>query len=397
MKEISGGITSVPGISAAGIACGIKASGGMDLAVIFSDEPATAAAVFTTNKVKSAPVLISRERIRSGIAQAIVANSGNANACTGEHGLGDARKMVELAAKSLKIDPEFVLVASTGKIGRYMPMSKLEAGIEKAISSLSPEGGHQAATAIMTTDTFSKEVAIEIDLQGKKAHIGGMVKGAGMIEPNMATMLCFIATDVNIDRIMLQEAIKNAVDRSFNMICVDGDMSTNDTVIILANGKSGNKKIEGQSDDYNIFLEALSYVTTTLAKMIAKDGEGATKFIELIIKDAANDQEARKAAHAISRSPLVKTALFGESPNWGRIMSSLGASGVEVNPNVVDIWFDDLKIVENGIGFGFVEEDAVNILKKAEYTITVNLGIGSSSATLWTCDLSYDYVKVNVT
>jgi len=341
--------------------------------------------------------LISRERIRSGIAQAIVANSGNANACTGERGLGDARKMAELAAKSLKIDPELVLVASTGKIGRYMPMSKLEAGIEKAISSLSPEGGHQAATAIMTTDTFSKEVAIEIDLQGKKAHIGGMVKGAGMIEPNMATMLCFIATDVNIDRIMLQEAIKNAVDRSFNMICVDGDMSTNDTVIILANGKSGNKKIEGQSDDYNIFLEALSYVTTTLAKMIAKDGEGATKFIELIIKDAANDQEARKAAHAISRSPLVKTALFGESPNWGRIMSSLGASGVEVNPNTVDIWFDDLKIVENGIGSGFIEENAVNILKKAEYTITVNLGIGSSSATLWTCDLSYDYVKVNVT
>ena len=396
MKEIEGGITCVPGIRATGVASGIKATGAKDLVVIVCDEIATSAGTFTSNKVKSAPVLVSMERIKSGKAQAIVANSGNANACTGEQGLQDARRMAEITASELKIGPELVLVASTGKIGRPMPMDKVESGIKLAIPQLSDTGGHEAAQAIMTTDTFSKEAAVEFDIQGKKAHIGGMVKGAGMINPNMATMLCFMTTDVCIDQSLLQKALKTAVDRSFNMVCVDGDMSTNDTVIILANGKAGNNKIDKHNDDYNIFLDALTYSTTKLAKMIAKDGEGATKFIELQIKGAKTEQDARISAHAISRSPLLKCALFGEDPNWGRIMSSLGSSGIDMDQNAVDIWFDELKVVENGITTGFKEESAKNVLKKSEYNITIDLKVGKAQATLWTCDLSYDYVKINI-
>ncbi len=396
MKTINGGITAVSGIRASGVACGIKTNGNMDLAVIFCDEPSIAAGVFTTNKVKSAPVLISSERIKNGKAQAIVANSGNANACTGERGLQDAKKMAEITAKELNIDPELVLVASTGRIGRLMPMDKVEEGIKMAVKELNPEGGHKAAMAIMTTDTFPKEVAVEFELNGRKVHIGGMVKGAGMIEPNLATMLCFIATSACIEQELLQKALKASVDKSFNMISVDGDMSTNDTVIILANGKAGNNKIEKCDRDYETFLESLSYVTTTLAKMIARDGEGATKFIELNINGAKDESDARIAAHAIARSPLVKTAMFGETPNWGRIMSSLGASKIEMNQLNVDIWFNDLKLVENGISTGFNEEEAKKIMKNSEFSITVDLKIGDAKATLWTCDLSYDYVKVNV-
>ncbi|MGQ9607723.1 MAG: bifunctional glutamate N-acetyltransferase/amino-acid acetyltransferase ArgJ [bacterium] len=396
MKTINGGITAVSGIRATGVACGIKTNRNMDLAVISCDEPATAAGVFTTNKVKSAPVLISSERIKKGKAQAIVANSGNANACTGERGLQDARKMTEITAKALNIDPELVLVASTGRIGRFMPMDKVEEGIKMAIAELDPEGGHKAAMAIMTTDTFPKEVAVEFELNDKKVHIGGMVKGAGMIEPNMATMLCFITTSACIEKELLQNALKVSVDKSFNMISVDGDMSTNDTVIILANGKAGNKKIEKYDENYEIFLESLSYVTTMLAKMIVKDGEGATKFIELHINGAKDESDARIAAHAVGRSPLVKTAMFGETPNWGRIMSSLGASKIEMDPFKVDIWFNDLKLVEKGISTGFNEEDAKKIMKNSEFSIIVDLKIGNAKATLWTCDLSYDYVRVNV-
>jgi glutamate N-acetyltransferase/amino-acid N-acetyltransferase len=396
MKEIEGGITAVTGIKSAGVACGIKATGTKDLVMIFCDEVATTAGTFTTNKVKSAPVLVSMERIKGGKAQAVVANSGNANACTGEQGIKDAKRMTEVTASELKINPEHVLVASTGKIGRFMPMDKIESGIKLAVSQLSYTGGHEAAQAIMTTDTFSKESAVEFEVKGKKAHVGGMVKGAGMINPNMATMLCFITTDVSIEQNLLQEALKIAVDRSFNMISVDGDMSTNDTVIILANGKAGNDKINQRDNDYGEFLKVLSHVTTSLAKMIARDGEGATKFIELQIKGAKTEQDARKAAHSIAQSPLLKCALFGEDPNWGRIMSSLGSSRIDMDQNAVDIWFDDLKIVENGISTGFDVEKAKSILKKKEYVIIIDLKAGDVEATLWTCDLSYDYVKINV-
>jgi len=396
MKEIEGGITSVPGFRSAGVACGIKTTGAKDLAVIVCDDVAVSAGTFTSNKVKSAPVLVSMERVKSGKAQAIVANSGNANACTGEQGIKDAKRMTELVASGLNISPELVLVASTGKIGRKMPMDKIENGIKLALSSLSYTGGHDSAEAIMTTDTFSKEIAVEFDIQKKKAHIGGMVKGAGMINPNMATMLCFLTTDVCIEQSFLQKALKSAVDVSFNMISVDGDTSTNDTVLILANGKAGNSPINRLDSSYEVFLRALTYVTTSLAKMIAKDGEGATKFIELRVRGAKTEQDARKACHTIARSPLLKCALFGEDPNWGRIMSSLGISDIDMDQNKVDIWFDDLKIAQNGISTGFSEESAKDILKKKEYVITIDLKMGNAKATLWTCDLSYDYVKINI-
>lgn len=396
MKEIEGGITSVPGFRSAGVACGIKTTGAKDLAVIVCDDVAVSAGTFTSNKVKSAPVLVSMERIKSGKAKAIVANSGNANACTGEQGIKDAKRMTELVASGLNISPELVLVASTGKIGRKMPMDKIENGIKLALSSLSYTGGHDSAEAIMTTDTFSKEIAVEFDIQKKKAHIGGMVKGAGMINPNMATMLCFLTTDVCIEQSFLQKALKSAVDVSFNMISVDGDTSTNDTVLILANGKAGNSPINRLDSSYEVFLRALTYVTTSLAKMIAKDGEGATKFIELRVRGAKTEQDARKACHTIARSPLLKCALFGEDPNWGRIMSSLGISDIDMDQNKVDIWFDDLKIAQNGISTGFSEESAKDILKKKEYVITIDLKMGNAKATSWTCDLSYDYVKINI-
>ncbi|MGB9595439.1 MAG: bifunctional glutamate N-acetyltransferase/amino-acid acetyltransferase ArgJ [Candidatus Poribacteria bacterium] len=397
MKEIEGGITSVPGFRSAGVACGIKSTGAKDLAVIVCDDVAVSAGTFTSNKVKSAPVLVSMERMKNGKAQAIVANSGNANACTGEQGIKDAKRMTELVASELNISPELVLVASTGKIGRKMPMDKIENGIKLAISNLSYTGGHDSAEAIMTTDTFCKEVAVEFDIQKRKARIGGMVKGAGMINPNMATMLCFLTTDVCIEQGFLQKALKSAVDVSFNMISVDGDTSTNDTVIILANGKAGNDPINKLDSSYEVFFRSLTYVTTSLAKMIAKDGEGATKFIELRLIGAKTEQDARKACHSIAQSPLLKCALFGEDPNWGRIMSSLGASGIDMDQNKVDIWFDDLKIAQNGVSTWFDEESAKDILKKKEYVITIDLKVGNAKATLWTCDLSYDYVKINVT
>ena len=405
MKNIDGGITAVQGVRATGVICGIKKEkaiatfyqgNAMDLGLIVCDKPATAAGVFTTNKAKAAPVIVSQEHIKSGKAQAIVANSGNPNACTGEQGIKDARRMTQLAGEELGIDPELVLLGCTGRIGVLMPMDKVEKGIKMAAPELSYDGGHQAALAIMTTDTVPKEVALEFDIQGKKARIGGLVKGAGMIEPNMATMLCFIATDVAIAQPMLQEALKTAVSASFNMISIDGDMSTNDTVIVLANGMAGNAVIEKKGDDYDIFLKALSSVTLSLAKMIVKDGEGATKFVELRIKGAKSDAEANKAAHSIARSPLVKTAFFGEDPNWGRIMSSLGASGIEMDATVTDIWLDDLKIVENGISAGFEEVHAKSIIEKDEFVVTVDLKAGKAEAIMWTCDLSYDYVKANI-
>ncbi len=405
MKEIDGGITAVQGVRAAGVVCGIKKDeaiatfyGGnaMDLALIIFDEPATAAGVFTTNKAEAAPVTVSREHLKNGKAQAIVANSGNPNACTGEQGLKDAKRTTEVAGAELGIDPGLIVLGSTGKIGVLMPMDKVEKGIKMAAAELSAHGGNDAARSIMTTDTFPKEAAVEFELQGKKARIGGLVKGAGMIEPNMATMLCFIATDVCIERALLQEALKVAVDKSFNMISIDGDMSTNDTVIVLANGKAGNDIIDKKNDDYDKFYEALSSVTLSLAKMIVKDGEGATKFVELNIKGARNYEDARTAGHVIARSPLVKTAFFGEDNNWGRIMASLGASGVEMDGSTVDMWLDNLKIVENSINAGYDEVHANKIMKKSEFAITIDLKVGEAEATVWTCDLSYDYVKCNI-
>ncbi|MBD3183470.1 bifunctional glutamate N-acetyltransferase/amino-acid acetyltransferase ArgJ [Candidatus Poribacteria bacterium] len=399
MKQTDGGITAVPGIRAAGVECGIKTpyyKEKRDLALIVCDKPSPTAGTFTTNKAKAAPVIISQEHIKNGKAQAIVANSGNPNACTGEQGLKDAIRMAQLTAELLNISPELVLIGSTGRIGVPMPMEKVEAGIKKAFNKLSYDGGNQAAHAIMTTDKFPKEIAVEFQLNEKKCRIGGIVKGAGMIEPNMATMLCFLATDVNIDQPLLQSALKASVDKSFNMISIDGDMSTNDTVIIMANGMAENEVINSKDKSYKKFCEALDFVTLKLAKMIVKDGEGATKFVEIRIKGAKTNQDASKAAHALARSPLVKTSFFGEDDNWGRYMSTLGASGIEMDGTATNIWLDDLKIVENSITTGYDKANAKDIIKKSEFTITFDLKAGNAKATLWTCDMSYDYIKCNI-
>ena len=405
MKEIEGGITAVQGVRAAGVACGIKKDSSiatfylgnaMDLALIVLDEPATAAGVFTSNKAKAAPVMVSQEHLKNGKAQAVVANSGNPNACTGQQGLLDAEKTAELAGAELGIDPGLVVLGSTGRIGVLMPMDKVEKGIKMAAPELSVDGGHQAAKSIMTTDTFPKEVALEFQLQGKKARIGGIAKGAGMIQPNMATMLCFIATDACIEHALLHQAVKDAVDNSFNNISIDGDMSTNDTVIVMANGRAGNDIIDTKNDDYESFLEALSFMTLKLAKMIVKDGEGATKLVELRIKGARSYDDAKTAGYAIARSPLVKTAFFGEDNNWGRIMASLGASGIQMDGTIVDMWLDDLKIVENSVNAGYDEVPANEIIKKDEFIITIDLKVGEAEATIWTCDLSPDYVECNI-
>lgn len=394
MKELSGGITAVPGFVASGIYAGIKKVEKKDLALIFSKSLCTAAGLFTKNEVKGAPVLVSQRNIKKGIGQAIIANSGNSNACTGKQGIKDAEEMAALFAKALNIKPNLVCVASTGVIGEPMPMEKVRNGIADAALKLSKEGGQDAAEAIMTTDTFLKEKAVQIDIGGKTVTIGGIAKGSGMIYPNMATMLSFIATDAKIASRDLKSALKAAVDKSFNMITVDGDMSTSDMVICLANGVSGISITKNKG--YNYFQKGLSYICTELAKMIVKDGEGATKFVEIRVKGAKTFNDAKKIGMAIGNSNLVKTALFASDANWGRIMAAIGYSGVKVNADKIDLFFNNVKMVGKGIGLGIdAERDATEVLKKREFAITVDLRLGKAEATVWTCDFSYDYIKIN--
>src|SRR3990170_6255284 len=394
MKELSGGITAVAGFLASGIYAGIKKVEKKDLALIFSEKPCTAAGLFTKNEVKGAPVIISQSNIKKGIGQAIIANSGNSNVCTGKQGIKDAEEMAALTAKSLNIKPNLVCVASTGVIGEPLPMEKIRNGIADAALKLSKEGGRDAAEAIMTTDIFLKEKAVQIDFGGKAVTIGGIAKGSGMIYPNMATMLSFIATDAKITSMDLKSALKAAVDKSFNMTTVDGDMSTSDMVICLANGMSGVSITKGKG--YKSFQEALTYICTELAKMIVKDGEGATKFVEIRIKGAKSFNDAKKIGMAIANSNLVKTALFASDANWGRIMAAIGYSGVKVNADKIDLFFNNVKMVGNGIGLGIdTEREATEVLKKREFAIIVNLRLGKAEATVWTCDFSYDYVKIN--
>lgn len=394
MKELSGGITAVPGFLATGIYAGIKKIEKKDLSLIFSERPCTAAGLFTKNEVKGAPVIISQRNIKKGSGQAIIANSGNSNACTGKQGIKDAEEMAALTAKALNIKSNLVYVASTGIIGEPMPMEKIRNGIADAASKLSNEGGRDAAEAIMTTDIFLKEKAVQIDVGGKAITIAGIAKGSGMIYPNMATMLSFIATDAKIASKDLKAALKIAVDKSFNMTTVDGDMSTSDMVICLANGVSGVSITKGKS--YKTFQEGLSYVCTELAKMIVKDGEGATKFVEIRVKGAKAFNDAKKIGMAIANSNLVKTALFTSDANWGRIMAAIGYSGVKINPDKIDLFFNNVKMVGKGIGLGIdAERDATEVLKKRKFVITVDLRLGKAEAAVWTCDLSYDYVKIN--
>jgi len=396
------GITAAKGFSATGGAAGIKKGGTKDMALIYSSVPCKAAGCFTTNLVKAAPVLWDRhivKDVRRG--QAVVINSGIANACTGKEGYQDCQETAKAAAKALNIDPETVLVASTGVIGQRLPIEKLTAGVEMLAPTLSEsrEAAALAAKAIMTTDTRPKEVSVTIELGGKEVTLGGMCKGAGMIHPNMGTMLSFIGTDVSIDQELLQEALSSVVPDTYNMISVDGDTSTNDTVVVLANGLAGNPEIKEKNDDYRKFCQALYQVNVTLAKKIAGDGEGASRLFEVQVKGAVNDTQARILAKSVVTSTLTKAAIFGKDANWGRILCALGYSGASFDPEKVELWFRSdrgtIKIAENGTATDYSEEEATEILGADAVTAVCDVHAGNAEATAWGCDLTYDYVKIN--
>ena len=406
MKEIKGGVTTPKGFKAAGVHCGIKKNK-PDLALIYSDIPAVGWAMFTSNKVKAAPVQVSIKKIRNRRAQAIVVNSGIANACMGKRGIKDAQCMSKLAAQELEIREEDVLIASTGHIGEPLPMGKIKEGIKQAKALLSPRGGRQAAEAIVTTDTFVKEISVETDISARgknKVKIGAIAKGAGMISPNLATMLCFITTDACISEDALEEAIKSAVNKSFNQISIDADMSTNDTVFIMANGQVRNKRIKTwhkkkklrvKDENFDYFSQALDFVCISLAKMIVRDGEGATKLIEVKVEGAPFPKDARRIARAIASSSLVKTAIAGASPNWGRVMSALGAAHTKIDPDKVDIYFDSLLTVKDGVGIDAISPKLREVLKQNEIRITIHLNQGNHQTTFWGCDLTEKYVRIN--
>ena len=392
IKQITGGVTAPKGFKAAGTACHIKQSGRKDMAIVMSDKPAAAAAMFTTNKMAAAPVYLSKKHVADGSIQAVVINSGNANACTGEQGEKDAEKMAEVAGHALGINPQDIIVESTGIIGVPMPMDKVEEGIRVAAVKLSADGGSDAAEAIMTTDLFAKEFTVVFELDGKEVKMGGMAKGSGMIAPNMATMLAVITTDAKISAPMLSIALKNAVEKSFNSITVDGDTSTNDMVAVLANGASG---AEVANENAEIFQEALDLVCIELAKMIVRDGEGATKFIEIEVVGAASNADAKIAAMSVANSNLVKTAFFGQDANWGRIVAAVGYSSAEVDQTKIDVYYGSERLVENG---RVADYDAVKIdetIKAKDIKVRIDLKLGNGTARVWTCDFSYDYVRIN--
>ncbi len=364
--------------------------------MIYSEVPAQVAGIFTTNAVKAAPVRLDMERIKGGLCQAVVINSGNANACTGNQGVRDARNVSLLLAKQLGIDKQLVFMSSTGVIGVQLPVKKIEAGIPRLIEALSPDGWMKTVEAMMTTDAFPKVEVATCRIKGKQVKLCGMVKGAGMIRPNMATMLSFLTTDANIKAPLLQRMLEKAAEDSYHRITVDGDTSTNDTVLLLANGKAGHPSLNRMERDGEVFQSMLSEVCKGLAKRVVKDGEGATKFIEILIKGARNREDAKRAAYAIAHSPLVKTAFFGEDANWGRILCALGYSGVQINPNRIDVFFDKFPIVESGMGVGGQsEERAGQVLKRKSFKVTVDLHQGRSQFSVFTTDLSLEYVKIN--
>ena len=392
----SGSITFAKGFLASGVTTGIKQSKLPDLAILYSEAPATAAAVFTTNQVQAAPVLLSASRVKSSpTIRAVVVNSGNANACTGKQGDKDAQEMSEQVGHHLGLADKEVLVASTGVIGRFLNMDKVNKGIETASRSLSVEGGEEAARAILTTDTFAKEFSTTVTIGGKSVRIGGMAKGSGMIHPNMATMLAFITTDAAISKEALKKALVEAVDQSFHCISVDGDTSTNDMVMVMANGRAGNRPLKSLAGDGAKFQKALSQVCQELARRVVLDGEGATKFIQITVKGAAKFEAARQAAMAVADSSLFKTAMFGMDANWGRIMGALGNAPIKIDPEKVEISFGPLKVAKGGAAVQFSEAKALGLLKRKEVEVMINLNAGKAEATVFTCDLSYDYVKIN--
>ena len=391
----NGSVTSPRGFTAAAVAAEIKYTGRTDLAVVYSKVPAQAAAVYTLNRFKAAPLQVTEQNISNGIAQAIVVNSGIANAGMGAEGMRLAREMSDCAAESLNIAKDDVIIASTGVIGMPLPMDKVKNGIQKVSKALYADGGHDAAKAIMTTDTVCKEMAVQLRIDGKVVTIGAMAKGSGMIHPNMATMLGFITTDVNIDNKALQAAFKANIDDSFNMVSVDGDTSTNDMVAILANGQAGNTLLTEESPDFPAFKEALREICIAMAQKSAGAGEGATKLVECTVTGAATKEDARLAAKAIIASSLVKTAIYGNDANWGRIACAAGYSGAQFDPDKVNIFIGDVQVAQNGMGLEFDEAKATETLKQKKVNILVKFNIGNEEATAWGCDLTYDYVSIN--
>lgn len=423
MQNIPNGtIAEVAGLTAAGVHCGLKPDGALDLALLASEQPCTAAAVFTMNRVKAAPVLYDQALLtRNPTAiRAVVVNSGNANAVTGDQGMTDARRMAELTAEAADCEPDQVWVMSTGVIGVPLDMAKIAAGITRAADALSPDGGHDAARAIMTTDTVPKEVAVRVPLSGGWVTVAGIAKGAGMIHPNMATMLAVVATDAAVPATLLDNVLRQAVDRSFNCITVDGDTSTNDTVLLLANGAGGVSIEDPSSADTRQLQEAVTAVATTLAQKIVRDGEGATKFVTIHVTGAPTAGEAKQVATSVARSSLVKTALHGEDANWGRVLAAIGYSAVEIDPSRIGLWFAaggtveelggakeelegkleefgarSLELVRAGRPHDVDEARAAEILAGEDINITIDLGLGTAEATVWTCDLSFEYVRIN--
>ncbi|MHB0875922.1 MAG: bifunctional glutamate N-acetyltransferase/amino-acid acetyltransferase ArgJ [Anaerolineae bacterium] len=395
----NGSITDVQGIRASGVRAGIKKkAGALDLALVLSDRPASCAGVFTTNRFQAAPVIYDRATIQAdprGV-RAIAINSGCANACTGPEGEEDARRMAALAGAAVGVDGSHVLVMSTGVIGKPLPMDRIESGVVLAAQALSDDGGHDAARAIMTTDTRPKEVAVRLSLGGHSVTVAGMAKGAGMISPNMATLLSTIVTDAAVAPAALDEMLRYAVGHSFNCVTVDGDMSTNDTLLLLANGAAGNAEIAGRdSDGYADLCEAVTTVAVALAQAVAFDGEGATKRVTIEVKGGRSREEARQAAMSVAKSPLVKTAIYGRDANWGRVLCAVGYSGVPVEPAHVELWLGDLHLVKAGRPYDVDEARAAAILEKEDVTFTVDMGMGDACATVWTCDFSHEYVSIN--
>jgi len=392
----NGSVTSVKGIKATGIHSGLKRKR-KDLALIFSEEPCNVAGTFTLNKVKAAPLLVSQELVnKGGKVKAILINSGNANACTGDRGFDDALESQKYCAEKLGLEQDEVIISSTGVIGEYMPMHILKTGIETITKQLTDDGGIKAAKAIMTTDLIEKAFAVEVQLSTGKITIGGIAKGSGMIMPNMATMLSFITTDAEIETPVLKHLLLKSVQNSFNKISVDGDTSTNDMVVLMANGMS-NISIEENSADAKLFYDALQSITIEMAKMIVVDGEGATKLITVALTGCNNDDDANTIAKTISNSPLVKTAIYGSDANWGRILSAAGRSGVDLDPSKVEIKFNEMVILGENYQHDFDEEEATMLLSKDEITVSVNLNAGTGKSTWWTCDFTEKYIEINAT
>ena len=402
MEIITGGVTAAKGFMAAGVEAGIKYQNRKDMAMVYSKTPCRAAGVFTTNVVKAAPVLWDKEVVESEWeAQAIVVNSGIANACTGKLGYEYCRETAGAAADALEISPQSVLICSTGVIGMQLPMEKMTEGVRMLAKAIKPgeEAGTDASKAIMTTDTRNKQVAVKVTIGGKEVTIGGMCKGSGMIHPNMCTMLAFVTTDVNISKKLLQEALSADVQDTFNMVSVDGDTSTNDTLLVLANGQAGNPEITEKGADYDTFVEALHYVNETLAKKIAGDGEGATALFEVKVIHADNKEDAKTLAKSVITSSLTKAALFGHDANWGRILCALGYSGAKFDPEAIELYLESsagkILIFKDGMAADYSEEEATRILSCSEVTALVDMKMGEAEATAWGCDLTYDYVKIN--